>query len=106
MWFSCILFTGSVSTSTELTVSLTGSSTMTTMTYALVNITTTRSQRVSLNKAAADIPYNFLSHEIRIAIYSVVGGVLVVGLTTLTGCLLCKRNVPRLCCGRYLRHLI
>ena len=79
---------------------------MTTMTYALVNITTTRSQRVLLNKAAADIPYNFLSHEIRTAIYSVVGGVLVVGLTTLTGCLLCKRNVPRLCCGRYLRHLI
>ena len=50
---------------------------------------------------AAKVPYGFDSPEIRIAIYSVAGGMLVVGLTTVACCLLCKRNITRFCCGRY-----
>ena len=94
----------SVNTNAESTVTSTGSPTIPTATNAVSNLPTTESQwstGTSLNMAAEDTPYNFYSREIRIAVYSVVGGVLVVGLTTVTGCLLCQRNISRFCCERY-----
>ena len=92
-----------VNISAESRVSSTGSP------NAVSNMPSTESQwstEVSLNMAAEDTPYNFYSPEIRIAIYSVVGGVLFVGLTTVTGCLLCQRKIAWFCCGRYVQKFV
>ena len=59
------------------------------------------STEVSLDVVAADKQDNFYSDEIRIVLYSVAGGLLVVGLTAAVVCLINHRNRPMLCCGRY-----
>ena len=57
------------------------------------------STEVSLDVVAADKQDNFYSDEIRIVLYSVAGGLLVVGLAAAMVCSLSHRTM--LCCGRY-----